>query len=83
MAGTILTGVCHLAGIDMDHIRYYQQEWRKQEMTKDKQEMMDIIVQGEDYANTPLYERDSIVGKNLKLTDLDSKNTEVKPEEKK
>lgn len=83
LAGTIVTGVCHLAGINMDHIRYYQNEWRKQELNTEKEEMMKIIVKGEHYANAPLHERDEMLGKKLTLTDLDSKNTGLILEEKK
>lgn len=80
VAGTILSGVCHLAGIDMDHIRYYQQEWNKQEMKKEKAEMMKIIVEDKNYANAPLHARDETLGKNLKLANLD---TDLKREENK
>jgi putative lipase involved disintegration of autophagic bodies len=80
VAGTIVSGVCYLAGINMDHIRYYQNEWKKQELNKEKEEMMKIIVKGENYATAPLHERDAVIGKQLTLTDLDSKNTKLNPE---
>lgn len=85
LAGSVMVGVCHLTGIDMDHIRYYQHEWMKQEKREEKQEMMKIIVEDENYATAPLHKRDEILGKNLALSSLDANaiTTANKPEDKK